>query len=95
MSANLEPLLLQAEPGLMSSSASSALDKPAPPRHVAGVRLSALLEIVAFVAIALAIDALWGAHNRYADLSPHPFWIDGFGAFNVENACDAAHVAGP
>ena len=81
MSANLEPLLLQAEPGLMASSTSPSFssspvrDQPAAPRRVAGVRLSALFEIVAFVAIALAIDALWGAHNRYADLSPHPFWI--------------------
>ena len=58
MSANLEPLLLQAEPGLMSSSSSPVLDQPTVARRVAGVRLSALLEIVAFVAIALAIDAL-------------------------------------
>lgn len=44
-------------------------------RDVAGVRAWALLEIGVFLLAALVIDALLGANDRYAHLSPHPFWI--------------------
>ena len=44
-------------------------------RDVAGVRVWALLEIGSFLLAALVIDALWGANDRYAHLSLHPFWI--------------------
>lgn len=46
-----------------------------PPRRVLGVRLVALVEIAVFLAAALALDALMGAGDRFAGVSPHPFWI--------------------
>jgi len=43
-------------------------------RRVLGLRTTALLETVAFLAAALAADFLLGQANRFADISPHPFW---------------------
>jgi hypothetical protein len=44
-------------------------------RSVAGFRLSALVEVGAFLLLALAADAWLGQGDRFANLSPHPFWI--------------------
>ena len=44
-------------------------------RRWLGVRSDALLEILAFVALSLTIDWLFGAGNRFTELTPHPFWI--------------------
>ena len=44
------------------------------PRRLFGVRLSALLEVFAFLALALATDALLLDANRFAEVKPHPFW---------------------
>lgn len=49
--------------------------QPPAERLVVGVRVTALVEIAAFLLIALAIDVLWGSSHRYAGVSPHPFWI--------------------
>ncbi len=45
------------------------------PRVSAGVRVQALAEIVGFLMLALLFDTLWGSHNRFDQISPHPFWI--------------------
>ncbi len=41
----------------------------------AGFRSIALFEIVVFLAICLGVDWLWFDGTRFADVSPHPFWI--------------------
>lgn len=45
------------------------------PRRVGGVRVSAWIEMTAFLAVALAIDHFWGQRDRFAALPLHPFWI--------------------
>jgi len=35
----------------------------------------ALLEIAGFLLLALAVDSVWGMHDRYTHVTPHPFWI--------------------
>ncbi len=45
-----------------------------PPRRVLGIRVSALVEIAAFLALALATDALLFGGDRFAEVTPHPFW---------------------
>src|SRR5690242_11002358 len=44
-------------------------------RRLLGLRRSALIELAAFFAAALAID--WAAFGgtRFAGVSPHPFWL--------------------
>jgi len=44
-------------------------------RSFLGLRVSALLETIAFLAAALLLDEWLGAGDRFSDLSPHPFWI--------------------
>jgi hypothetical protein len=44
-------------------------------RRVLGARVDALLEIVAFLALTLLIDRLWGLGDQFAQVVPHPFWI--------------------
>jgi polysaccharide biosynthesis protein PelD len=44
------------------------------PRRLLGVRVSALLEISALLALALATDALLLDASRFAEVRPHPFW---------------------
>jgi len=54
----------------------AASDAAAPSeRSVAGLRLSALLEVVLFLGIALAADRLFFDGSRFRALSLHPFWI--------------------
>ncbi len=38
------------------------------------LRRSALLETGGFLLAALAIDAIWGAGDRFSGIEPHPFW---------------------
>jgi polysaccharide biosynthesis protein PelD len=44
-------------------------------RSILGLRVSALVETVLFLAIALLADAGLGAGDRFSEISPHPFWI--------------------
>lgn len=63
-------------------STSNPADAPRPagrglrlPPRIAGIRSSALLEIGAFLAAALLLDASVGTGQRFSEISPHPFWI--------------------
>lgn len=44
-------------------------------RHIFGIRLSAVIEVALFLAIALVLDAVFGGGDRYWGVEPHPFWI--------------------
>jgi hypothetical protein len=48
---------------------------PKPARRFGGWRLTALLEIAVFLAIALLLDRYVFAGDRFAGVQPHPFWI--------------------
>src|SRR4051812_39017876 len=43
-------------------------------KRIMGIRAAALLEISFLLGAALAVDTLLREGNRFADLSPHPFW---------------------
>ncbi|WP_460451290.1 GAF domain-containing protein [Alsobacter sp. SYSU BS001988] len=59
----------------MTARSSADQDSPQQPRRIFGLRLAAVLETVAFLAVALAIDALFGSGKHFLGVSPHPFWI--------------------
>ncbi len=42
---------------------------------VLGIRLSAIVETVLFLGIAVALDYLYFSGNRFWALEPHPFWL--------------------
>lgn len=65
------PKNFQEGPGFVASTkkASSAA------RRVMGVRVDALIETAVFLVLALAIDMQWGSGDRFAGMTPHPFWI--------------------
>lgn len=44
------------------------------PRHLLGIRVAALLEIVTLLAAALLVDTFLLDGNRFAEIRPHPFW---------------------
>src|SRR5215217_2286450 len=44
-------------------------------RLILGLRVSALIETLVFLAIALLVDAWIGAGDRFSEIAPHPFWI--------------------
>jgi hypothetical protein len=44
-------------------------------RLILGLRVSALIETLAFLAVALLLDTWLGAGDRFSEVSPHPFWI--------------------
>ncbi|WP_147022808.1 GAF domain-containing protein [Microvirga aerophila] len=44
-------------------------------RYLCGVRSTAIIEIFAFLAAMLLLDWGIGGGSRFADVSPHPFWI--------------------
>ena len=44
------------------------------PRSLLGLRVAALLETLVFLALALALDRHFGAGDRFAGVTPHPFW---------------------
>lgn len=44
-------------------------------RSVLGIRLSAIVETLAFLAIAIALDMLYFDSSRFWALEPHPFWL--------------------
>ena len=46
-----------------------------PPRKIGGLCVAALGEILALLAVALLTDKLLFAGDRFATVSPHPFWI--------------------
>ncbi len=46
----------------------------APPPTVLGLRRSAIVEVLAFFAVALAIDFVFFDFGRFAGVAPHPFW---------------------
>jgi hypothetical protein len=46
-----------------------------PPRRILGIRLAALLETVVLLAAALVADKLLLGGDRFAGVTPHPFWI--------------------
>ena len=46
-----------------------------PPRRCLGLRLAAILEILALLGAMLALDALALGDDRFAGLAPHPFWV--------------------
>ena len=45
------------------------------PRRLFGVRLGALLEVLVFIAVCLLLDQWVGKGDRFATVTPHPFWI--------------------
>jgi len=55
--------------------ASATAPKPRGERRIAGWRLAALIEIAAFLALALLIDWYFFAGDRFINVQPHPFWI--------------------
>jgi hypothetical protein len=46
-----------------------------PPRKIAGLRVSALVEIIFLLAVLLLADGMLLNGDRFAADSPHPFWI--------------------
>ncbi|MFO0996106.1 MAG: GAF domain-containing protein [Alphaproteobacteria bacterium] len=44
-------------------------------RTVLGLRRTAIIEVVLFLAVALAIDAIAFSGHRFLKVEPHPFWI--------------------
>ena len=69
----LTPIASQARASSMGRLA--ALHARASHRKVFGIRLSAIVEVAAFLVVMLLIDALWGRGQRFVGVSPHPFWI--------------------
>jgi polysaccharide biosynthesis protein PelD len=45
-----------------------------PPREICGLRVSAVIETVVLIGAALAADQLLFSGDRFASVSPHPFW---------------------
>jgi polysaccharide biosynthesis protein PelD len=45
------------------------------PRRILGLRLVALFETTSLLAVALAVDELLLGGDRFAGVTPHPFWI--------------------
>jgi polysaccharide biosynthesis protein PelD len=43
--------------------------------RVFGLRTSAVIEVVLLIVALVAVDIIWGRHNRFAHISPSPFWI--------------------
>lgn len=44
-------------------------------RSLLGIRVSAIVETLVFLGIALAVDHLYFGGTRYWSLEPHPFWL--------------------
>jgi hypothetical protein len=59
----------------MTQGGNSANDGSRTHRSILGLRVSALVETLLFLAIALLVDAWLGAGDRFSEVSPHPFWI--------------------
>lgn len=51
------------------------LDRVTSGRMVAGIRLSAIIEMLIFFSLALSYDFLFRDADRFIDVSPHPFWV--------------------
>lgn len=53
----------------------AARDEPEKaPRRLLGLRVAALVEILAFLGAALAVDMHFAQGDRFAGIAPHPFW---------------------
>jgi polysaccharide biosynthesis protein PelD len=65
----------QSEAPVSSMGRLGALHARARQRKVLGVRLSALVEVLVVVIIALVADLVWGRGQRFVGITPHPFWI--------------------
>jgi hypothetical protein len=52
-----------------------ARDGARAPRSILGLRVSALIETICFLALALALDWQFGDADRLRGIEPHPFWI--------------------
>lgn len=59
----------------MTESNTNLSTAPKPGRSLAGVRISAILEIVTFLGIALAVDRIFFDGQRFRSAPQHPFWI--------------------
>ncbi|NGX57687.1 MAG: hypothetical protein K940chlam3_00581 [Chlamydiae bacterium] len=44
-------------------------------RKFLGIRVSAIVEVLVFLAFMMFIDYVFGSGNRFQGTSPHPFWI--------------------
>jgi polysaccharide biosynthesis protein PelD len=53
----------------------AALHARARHRKILGVRLSAMLEVLAFVLVTVVVDLVWGKGQRFVGVTPHPLWI--------------------
>ena len=53
----------------------SHIDESRTHRAILGLRVSALVETLLFLGVALLVDSLLGAGDRFSEISPHPFWI--------------------
>lgn len=47
----------------------------AAPRHIFGIRLSAIIEVALFFLVAILADVIFGNGDRFWGVEPHPFWI--------------------
>lgn len=45
------------------------------PRTIGGIRLSAIIEILVFLSLAVLFNKIWGDGQRFISYSIHPFWI--------------------
>jgi GAF domain-containing protein len=59
----------------MTDSGTDLTQAPQTRRSLAGVRVSAILEIVIFLGVALALDQILFDGSRFRLASQHPFWI--------------------
>ena len=59
----------------MTDSGTDLTQAPQTRRSLAGIRVSAILEIVIFLGVALALDQILFDGSRFRLASQHPFWI--------------------
>lgn len=58
-----------------SESAATVDEARKAPRRLLGLRVAALLEIAAFLGVSLAVDMQFAQGDRFAGITPHPFWV--------------------
>jgi hypothetical protein len=64
-----------AQPPATTMGRLAALHARASHRKILGVRVSAIVEVLAILVLALVVDVIWGRGLRFLGTSPHPFWI--------------------
>lgn len=67
-------MLVATNTGYMAQPTEQMNTAPTPPKNPI-IRMSAIIEIALFLLIALAIDIVFGARDRFFSVQPHPFWI--------------------